>query len=243
MDYKYKEYDIKTKKELPQTKIVTLSDLNWNEHITKGEIDDIIVRINDIIPNYIFLLGNITTYDNLKNILFKEKLKYFFDLLSCISRPYLVFGEKDYKIQDSYTSIDNLIDYYNQLNVSVVNGIIEEPDINILSMNLEPDIHYTTEQKKNTIQDLINRIDSIIDNKKFTILMTHSDLSVLKHEKELLKYFDLILTKTNSNVEQPSFFDRFKPKENKVINNFLIENGGVHQTEEMDFIKIRRYKK
>ena len=92
MDYKYKEYDIKTKKELPQTKIVTLSDLNWNEHITKGEIDDIIVRINDIIPNYIFLLGNITTYDNLKNILFKEKLKYFFDLLYCISRPYLVFG-------------------------------------------------------------------------------------------------------------------------------------------------------
>ena len=97
--------------------------------------------------------------------------------------------------------------------------------------------------QKVTIQDLINRIDSIIDNKKFTILMTHSDLSVLKHEKELLKYFDLILTKTNSNLEQTSFFDRFKPKENKVINNFLIENGGVHQTEEMDFIKIRKYKK
>ena len=222
MDYRYKKYEIKTKKEIPQTKIVTLSDLNWNGHTTKGEIDDIIVRINDILPQYVFLLGNITTYDNLKNRLFRNKLKYFFDLLSCISRPYLVFGEKDYRIQESYTSIDNLINIYNQFNVSIVNGILEESDINILSLNLKPEVHYSMDQKKKTIQELIKRIDSIIDNKKFNVLMTHSDLSVLKHEKELLKYFDLILTKTNSSVEQPSFFDRFRSKEEKVINNFLI---------------------
>ena len=64
MDYKYNEYELKTKKEIPQTKIVTLSDLNWNQQTTKSEMDDVIIRINDIVPKYIFLLGNITNYNN-----------------------------------------------------------------------------------------------------------------------------------------------------------------------------------
>ena len=243
MDYKYNEYDIKTKKEIPQTRIVTLSDLNWNKDTTKSEMDDIIIRINDIVPKYIFLLGNITDYNTLKNYLFQKKLSYFFDLLSCISEPYLVFGEKDYRYNDSYISIDKLIDIYKQFNVSIVNDYLEEHDSNIIGLNLEPEIHYSPEQKKIKIGELIKRIDSIINKDKFTILMTHSDLSVLKHEKELLNYFDLILTKTNSTMESPSLLDRFKSKEDKVINDFLIENGGIHQTEEMDYIKIKRYKK
>ena len=243
MDYKYNEYDIRTKKEIPLTRIVTLSDLNWNENTTKYEMDDIIIRINDIVPKYIFLLGNITDYDNLKNCSFQRKLSYFFDLLSCISEPYLVFGEKDYKYNDKYISMDKLIDIYKQFNVSIVKDYLEEFDSNIIGLNLEPEIHYSPEQKKKKIEELIKRIDSIINNDKFTILMTHSDLSVLKHEKELLNYFDLILTKTNSTMESPSLLDIFKPKENNVINNFLIENGGIHQTEGMDYIKIKRYKK
>ena len=243
MDYKYNEYEIKTKKEIPHTRIVTLSDLNWDENLKKSNMDDIIVRINDIVPKYTFLLGNITSYNTLKKTLFQEKLKYFFDLLSCITEPYLVFGEKDYKYDDSYTTIDNLINIYNQFNVSVVKDIIEEYDTNIIGLNLKPDTHFTPEQKKKKVEELIKRIDTIINNNKFTILMTHSDLSVLKHEKDLLNYFDLILTKTNSTMEQVSLMDKLKSKETNVINNFLIENGGIHQTEEMDFIKIRKYKK
>ena len=238
MDYKYKNHEIVTNKNTHQTKIITLSDLNWNENLTKEDIDDIIIRINDILPKYVFLLGNIANYNVLRISLFKEKLKYFFDLLSCITKPYLVFGEKDYRFNDIYIHINDLINYYNELNVSIVNDILEENDINIIGLNLEPDIHYTPDQKRKKIEELIKRIDSIIDNKKFTILMTHSDLSVLKHEKELLKYFDLILTKTNSSMQPNSFLDKFKPKKEKIINNFLIENMGIHLTEEMDYIKI-----
>ena len=243
MDYKYKEYEIKTKKEIPQTKIVTLSDLNWNEKTSKYDMMDIIVKINDILPKYTFLLGNITTYNNLKNNLFLNNLKYFFDLLSSITTPYLVFGEKDYRYDDKYTTIYNLINIYKQFNVSIVNDILEQDNTNIIGLNLEPNIHYSPEQKKKKIEKLIKRIDSIIDNKKFNILMTHSDLSVLKHEKELLNFFDLIFTKTNSTVEPVSLLDRFKPTKEKIINNFLIENGGIEQTEKLDFIKIKNNRK
>ena len=76
MDYKFKQYEINTKKNInnDETRIITLSDLNWNNYLTKYNIDDLIVAINDYCPKYLFILGNITNYNYLQDKNFQKKL-------------------------------------------------------------------------------------------------------------------------------------------------------------------------
>ena len=84
MQYNYKKYEILTNKDVEETKIVTISDLNWDLDTTRTDINNLIVAINDMLPKYIFILGNVCTYDNLINADFNKKITYFFDLLSKI---------------------------------------------------------------------------------------------------------------------------------------------------------------
>ena len=242
MDYKYKEYVVETNKqmELEETKIITLGDLNWNHSLSKYQMDDLIVRINDIIPNYLFILGNITDYNTLQNILFQEKLAYFFELLSYITKTYIVFGKNDYetdKDDEKYATIDKLLAIYNKYPVSILNNdCLFDSSINIVGLNINPNIHCNTNDKKKKIEDLINKINNLINNNIYTLLLTHTDISALKNDKELLSYFDLILTKSYSPISKPSMFP--KRENDNLFHKFIIENGGIHQKEEMDFIKI-----
>ena len=245
MNYKFKQYEVKTKKEMynDETRIITLSDLNWTNSITKYNIDDLIVAINDIMPKYLFILGNITNYNYLQDKDFQKKLAYFFDLLSNITRTYLVFGKKDYEIiQDdnkSYTDIENLTSIYNNFNVYPINNsFYSDNDINILGLNLEPNKHYSIEDKKKKIEELLTRMDKIIDNDKLNILMTHSDISALKNERKLLTYFDLIFSKANNPITSNSLFKRKTDDKDEIFNNFIIENTGLHTKGEMDLIKV-----
>ena len=254
MDYTFKQYEIETKKnmELEETKIITLSDLNWNTNITNYEINDLIVRINDIIPKYVFILGNITTYDCLQNELFQKKISYFFELLSCITKTYMVFGSKDYEIEQNekkkYTSIDSLIEFYKTQKVTILdNSVYKESDLNIIGLNLNPANHYNVNERKKKIEELIKRIDNIIDNNKFNVLLTHSDMSALKNEKDLLSYFDLIFSKSFSPIPSSYFFHCKRKEETKIPEEegpkFIIENKGIHAKNEMDLIKIKKIQK
>lgn len=67
MEYIYKQYEVETQKKLNEKKIVTISDLHLNENITKYELDDLIIKINDLLPEYIFILGDVTSYNHLQN--------------------------------------------------------------------------------------------------------------------------------------------------------------------------------
>ena len=247
MDYKFKQYEIETKKEIEETKIITLSDLNWDTKLTKYKMDDLIVRINDILPKYVFILGNVATYNHLQDKDFQKHLSYFFELLSCITKTYMVFGKRDYEMEQNekkqYTSIESLIDFYKSQKVTFLNNSFsEESDLNIIGLNLNPSNHYSTIEKKQEIQNLITRIEHLIDNNKLNVLLTHSDISTLKSEKELLSYFDLIFTKSFSPISSPSFFKRKRIKRDNFEEspNFIIENKGIHPKEEMDLIKIKK---
>ena len=247
--YKFRQYEMNTNKNMnnDETRIITLSDLNWNKDITRYEINDLIVSINDLHAKYLFILGNITNYNNLQDLLFQKKLKYFFDLLSTFTKTYLVFGKKDYEIKDNednkkYVSIDNLISIYKQFNVNYLdNSYLEDTDTNIFGLNLDPNKHYNFEDKKNKIKELMERLSNVINNQNFNILCTHADISALKNDLELLKYFNLIVSKGNYNIPKPSIFHKNKiENKDEIFNKFIIENKGLYNKEEMDLIKIMK---
>ena len=246
--YKFRQYEINTNKNMnnEETRIVTLSDLNWNNNITRYNINDLIATINDLYPKYLFILGNITNYNNLQDKLFQKKLDYFFDLLSTITKTYLVFGKKDYEIKDNddnkkYVNINNLIDIYKQFKVTCLNNSnFLDCDTNIYGLNLEPNKHYNTEEKLIKIKETMKKLDYLMNKDNFNILCTHADLGSLKHEVELLKYFDLIVSKSSYNIPKPSIFNRNKKDTNDAFNKFIIENKGLYVKQEMDLVKIKK---
>ena len=243
--YKFKQYEINTNKSMnnEETRIITLSDLNWNNTTTKYDVNDLIVAINDLYPKYLFILGNIANYKYLQDKQLLNNLKYFFELLASITKTYIVFGKKDYEYEnEKYTNIDNLISIYNNFKVSCINNsIISDTDVNIMGINLEPNKHYNNQEKKKKILELINKYNYNINNSILNILITHADISGLKNDLELINKFDLILSKSSYNIPKPSIFN-IKRKEDKkdLLNNFIIENKGLYTKEEMDLIKIKR---
>ena len=221
MEYIYKQYEIETKKDIKDKKIVTISDLHFNPNITKYEIDDLILKINDKLPEYIFILGDITTFNYLEDNIFKEKILYFFKLLGSISKTYLVLGNHDFLKSPSekhhYVNKDKISDFYSNLNVKLLyNYLVQDDDLNIIGFNKYP-INYLYEFKdisklRNEITELLEKIKNLLDNDKYTIFLTHSHLDILKLQIEFLKNFDLILAGHTHNGLVPSFLENIFPK-------------------------------
>ncbi|MBQ8472476.1 MAG: metallophosphoesterase [Bacilli bacterium] len=221
MKYIYKQYEIETKKDIKDKKIVTISDLHFNPNITKSEIDDLILKINDKLPEYIFLLGDITTFNNLEDNKFKENILYFFKLLGSISKTYLVLGNNDFLKNPSeklhYVNKDKIIDFYSNLNIKLLyNYVVQDNDLNIIGFNKLP-IHYTYELKdifklREEISEIVEKIKHLLDNDKYTIFLTHSHLDILKLQLEFFKNIDLILAGHTHNGLVPNFLENIFPK-------------------------------
>lgn len=245
MDYKYKRYEILTNKNIEETKIATISDLNWDLNITKKEINDLIVSINDLLPKYIFILGNVCTYNNLQNIEFNKKITYFFNLLSCIGKSFIVFGNHDYVIEENnknfYTNIDNLLKYYNKaIPYYINNNLTVDDNFNIVGFNKSHITYNNKEDATNEILDLIRKISTVLDENKFNILITHYQLEHLKLEKKLLETFDLILTgNDHKTIKKKLFnFNRIQDDETTSNDKSIIKTGGVCKGE-IGFIKVK----
>lgn len=221
MEYIYKQYEIETKKDIRDKKIITISDLHFNPNITKYEIDDLILKINDKLPEYIFILGDITTFNYLEDNKFKEKILYFFKLLGSISKTYLILGNNDFLKNPSeklhYVNKDKIIDFYSNLNIKLLyNYVVQDNDLNIIGFNKLP-IHYTYELKdisklRHEISELIVKISNLLDNDKYTIFLTHSHLDILKLQLEFFKNIDLILAGHTHNGLVPNFLENIFPK-------------------------------
>ena len=94
MEYIYKQYDLETKKNITDKKIITISDLHFNPNITKYDLDDLVIKINDKLPQYIFILGDITTFNNLEeNKVFKENILYLLPLIFGIITSIFLFSK------------------------------------------------------------------------------------------------------------------------------------------------------
>ena len=151
MEYIYKQYEVETQKKLNEKKIVTISDLHLNENITKYELDDLIIKINDLLPEYIFILGDVTSYNHLQNKNFQKNLLYFLKVLASLAKTYMVFGNHDYLIDSKnklfFTNLNNLLEFYDKTNVKVLhNYVVEDNDMNIVGFDKLP-IYYDLEMK------------------------------------------------------------------------------------------------
>lgn len=245
MEYNYKKYEILTNKQIDETKIVTISDLNWNQDTTRSDINDLIVSIYDMLPKYIFILGNVCTYNNLEDTYFNEKITYFYKLLSCIGKSFIVFGNHDYITDENqkgfYTNIDSLFAYYNKaIPYYINNNLATDDNFNIVGFNKSHISYNSIETAKTEILNLVNKISNVLDKDKYNILITHYELEQLKLEKELLETFDLILTGTNHKIIKKKLFN-FKNNDNSDIINDdkrIIKTNGVCQGE-INFIKIK----
>lgn len=218
MEYIYKQYEVETQKKLNEKKIVTISDLHLNENITKYELDDLIIKINDLLPEYIFILGDVTSYNHLQNKNFQKNLLYFLKVLASLAKTYMVFGNHDYLIDSKnklfFTNLNNLLEFYDKTNVKVLhNYVVEDDDMNIVGFDKLP-IYYDLEMKdlsklKEQLLYLLTKIKKVLENQKYTILLTHSHLDFLKLEKDILKVYDLILAGHTHNGLVPNNLERF----------------------------------
>ena len=218
MEYIYKQYEVETQKKLNEKKVVTISDLHLNENITKYELDDLIIKINDLLPEYIFILGDVTSYNHLQNKNFQKNLLYFLKVLASLAKTYMVFGNHDYLIDSKnklfFTNLNNLLEFYDKTNVKVLhNYVVEDDDMNIVGFDKLP-IYYDLEMKdfsklKEQLLYLLTKIKKVLENQKYTILLTHSHLDFLKLEKDILKVYDLILAGHTHNGLVPNNLERF----------------------------------
>jgi hypothetical protein len=247
MDYTKKEYNIITDKVNEETKIVTISDLHWNESLQIDDINNLIVNINDILPKYVFILGDLCSFNNFYNHEFKEKFLHFFKLLKSITNTYVIFGNHDYlenELSKKYfLNIEKLIDFYDHLGINVLNNtVFKDNNLNIIGFNKTP-INYELEFKntkklEEQLKNLLDKINTLLDKEKYTILLTHSHLDLLKLEKDLFEMVDLILSGQTHNGLIPDFLENvfpnttsifFKNTKENIINDKpqIIVNGGI----------------
>ena len=245
MDYKIKQYEILSKKNIEENKIVTISDLNWDESTSLNEMKDLIVIINDILPKYVFILGNVCSYYDLQNKIFNDKLTYFFELLSCITNSFIVFGNKDYLLDKEskiyLDNIENLLNYYKKaIPFYVHNCITSDNELNIVGFDKNHLNYNNLDEARKELLNLLNNLTTI-DKNKFNILITHYELNRLKMDKKLLETFDLILTGSNEKTTKKKIFDFSKNdnQEETFENKAIIKTGGVSKGE-ISFIKIKK---
>ncbi len=235
MEYINKRYDIITDKPVEETKILTISDLHWNFKLQKEDIDDLIIQINDYLPNYIFLLGDICTYNDLQDYDFKKTMLYFFKLLVLISKTYIVFGNHDYINSDTdkrcFVDVNRLLDFYDKTGVQVINNdIITENNLNIIGFNKNPETYAdelcNIETLEQEIYSLMQKINSSLNEENFSILLTHSHLDLLKLQKELLEKINLILAGHTHDGLVPYFLKKIFPKNTSIMtgNKFFVNN-------------------
>ena len=101
----------------------------------------------------------------------------------------MVFGNHDYLIDSKnklfFFFLNNLLEFYDKSNVKIIHDyVIEDDDMNIVGFDKLP-IYYDLEMKdisklKEQVLYLLTKIKSILENQKYTILLTHSHIDFLK---------------------------------------------------------------
>ena len=244
MDYTIKKYEILTKKNIDENRIVTISDLNWDTNTSLNEMKDLLVNINDVLPKYVFILGNICTYNTLNDVAFNEKLTYFFELLSCITKTFIVFGDNDYRISNEkkkyLQDIEPLLNYYKKAIPYYINNYItSDLELNIVGFNKKHLNYNNIDEARSELLHLLKTLKNNLNKEKFNILITHYQLNHLKLEEQLLETFDLILTGANTKTIKKNFFRKEKEDDSIYEDKTCIKTGGVSKGE-IGLIKIKK---
>ena len=226
MNYIIKEYTIPSNKILENKRIVTISDLHFNNNITYQELENLLVRIVDLAPNYIFILGDLFTFNELEKPMFKINMLKFLNDLASVSKTFVILGNKDIIYSNQFKSfevnLDDILDFYDKTKVHALNNdVLEEIDLNIIAFQKSYNSYLEEFKKIDTLKEEIQRfflnVENILTNDKYNILLTHSHLDILKTKCEELKQIDLMLAGHTHNALVPNFLEEVFPKHLGII--------------------------
>ncbi len=206
MEYTYKYYIKETAKDIPEKRIATISDLHFGKNLSNRTIDEILIQIHDILPEYLFILGDLFPYEYLNNKDFKGKVISMLKVLSQMTKVYLIFGNKDYGNLE-FSLIDNekigdlkktLVEFYQSCNVNALdNSYLVDDGLNIIGYNKNPIVYHdefiSTDRLEYELLNFYEKFKNILTNQNFNIFLTHSHLDLLKLNLEFFKAIDLIL--------------------------------------------------
>ena len=257
MEYTYKTYAKEVESIKGEHKIATLSDLNIDFNATMGELNDLFLSINDRLPEYIFLLGNMFPYYYIEDKEFKKKILHLLKLFTLISKVYVVFGETDYKLEDNTFVDENyLIDFYQQAGINVLNNkVVNINGISLIGYNRSPILYNKSKSitLKEDILEFIKKIEHVLKNEKYKIFLTNTHKDLLKLELDFFKNIDLILSGQLPNpkeIKRQSLLVRKSEIDHNILETnglTIIGNGGINvNTEtsynkgEIDLIRIKQ---
>lgn len=217
MRLKVLEYDLSSKKEIKNKKIVLLSDIHYVKDYNKNILINIINYLKKIKPNYICITGDLvdssSEYSNLEIYYFFSWIKE----LGTISNVLISIGNHDLmKITSKNKIYDynkDWIDKFNSLNNVYVldnsNHCFNE--INFIGYTVPFDFYKSKEQDLCYIKGTINEIISLVKKNKYNVLLCHSPFGIL-NDNILNKYLidvdiDLILCGHTHGGMMPSFIN------------------------------------
>ena len=200
---KVNNYSIISKK-VNNITMAFLSDIHYYENFDIKLEEDLIKKVKQILPNYIFITGDIIDNASYLDMEFnRDKLLNFMKSLSSITKVFLILGghdledvkEKDYT---KYKKIwHQLID--NKDNIYLLdNSIYTDDNINVIGITLEYE-YYRTKPYENVdlIIEELNKNKYKVSNKKYNILLLHSPRRIITNKAvnniSLLNSIDLIL--------------------------------------------------
>lgn len=200
---KVNNYSI-TSKKVNNITMAFLSDIHYYENFDIKLEEELIKQVKQILPNYIFITGDIIDKASYLDMEFnRDKLLNFMKSLSSITKVFLILGghdledvkEKDYT---KYKKIwHQLID--NKDNIYLLDdSIYTDDNINVIGITLEYE-YYRTKPYENVdlIIEELNKSKYKISNKKYNILLLHSPRRIITNKAvnniPLLSSIDLIL--------------------------------------------------
>lgn len=186
--------------------IVQISDLHYSNLIKEKDLKNLIIKIQELKPDYITITGD--TIDNTESINNKEKIEIilnFLKSLSSISKVILSLGNHDfYKKQGKKTIFSYPHEFWNQVkkipNLYLLNNeIYQDEKIEIFGYT-QPKSYYWSKQKeekniKTMIKDLDNKKEYLKETTLPKIGLIHSPSCITNNKIiERLQNFDLLMS-------------------------------------------------
>ena len=196
-----RKHKIKNEKILNKQKVLLIADIHLWDNYNKKIIEELSIQVQKLKPNIICICGDLI--DEFR-FLQKEKNKIMLlDLLNNLSEfaPTLItLGSHDFfnqkKLNTGNISSDAIEYWHQMLNENnndkihlLNNTIYENNDIRIIGYTNSRDYFHYLEKEEILIDEINNKISIRNNNKKYTILMSHSPMCINKNTLPKLKIY------------------------------------------------------
>ena len=182
---RYKIYDKRVKKNF---KVLVMSDLHYNFFTKSKSLDNILRKVKEVNPDYIFFPGDFLDFQDV--FYNKERLlimRLWLKQLVSVAPLFICLGNHEYYSLNC-TNNNFLNDYINELNK--INGVyflnndsFSDDNINITGLNLSREYYSITKdnirlycEDKRVLLSELKVLNTNIDKNKINILLEHSPI-------------------------------------------------------------------